>query len=68
MSKEKNYSIITRNMMAMQVAIESGNKEEFRKLMNEQQLQNSNCVCGDTYLSQALIKIYSQAIEKFILK
>ena len=67
MSNEKCYSIVTDVLLQMQVAIEKNDVELFKNLMTRKG-QLSNCSCGDSYLQQAIQKIYAQAIDKFILQ
>jgi hypothetical protein len=51
----------------MQCAIEKNDIELFKNLMTRRN-QLSNCSCGDSYLQQAIQKVYADAIDKFILQ
>jgi len=66
-ANEKCYSITTDVLLQMQCAIDNNDVELFKNLMTRKH-QLSNCSCGDSYLQQAVQKVYANAIEKFILK
>ena len=66
-ANEKCYSITTDVLLQMQCAIEKNDIELFKNLMTRRN-QLSNCSCGDSYLQQAIQKVYADAIDKFILQ
>jgi hypothetical protein len=66
-ANEKCYSITTEVLLEMQTAIETNDLKKFSDLMSRRN-QLSNCSCGDSYLQQAIQKVYANAIDKFILQ
>jgi len=65
MAKAERTRIFTRDILELQQSLEKG-KDEFLKVFRENNGRLHNCSVGDSYLSQALIKVCYQAIEKFI--
>lgn len=66
MSNEKSTSIVTENLLEMQVCIDSGDRRGFLELIKERRCQISNCSVGDNYLQSQAMKVYAAALEKFL--
>ena len=67
MSKETRTVVFTQEILQLQDAIQKGDRETFVRLFEEKASILNNCAVGDTYLSQCLVKVCYEALNKFVL-
>lgn len=67
MSKEKRTVVFTRELLDLQKAVEDGDKEKFITIFREKASILNGCAVGDAYLSQCLVKVCYEALNKFVL-
>jgi len=66
--KATNYRLVYENLSKLKDALDNNDKKTFEEIFSKEKLTLHNSAIGDSFLLEAIEKIYSEAIEKFILE